>query len=167
MGFDAAAFLAELFDGSPAPSGIGPAPEPPAADGPPATDSPEPTAEALPEPTPSPFDGWVLRPDVTGRLGWEPPDLPEAARWWARSTFEDLPASRPEPRRPGIGPCYWCGRRDWWRSVHWPDVVRCGNCHPPAPGVAVEWLDRSQAGPAGEAAYGGPRGCAASGSVDA
>jgi len=160
MGFDAAAFLAELFDG-------GPAPEPPAASGPAATDSPEAPADALPEPTPGGFDDWVLRPDVAGRLGWERPDLPEADRWWARSSWEDLkPRPAPPPARRGEGPCWWCGWRDWWRSVHWPDVVRCGNCHPPAPGVAVEWLNRPQAGPAGEPAHGGPRGCVPAGSVD-
>ncbi len=40
------------------------------------------------------FSSWVLRPDVKGRMGWEPPDLPEEKRWWARYRFEDLP--RPE-----------------------------------------------------------------------
>jgi len=43
------------------------------------------------------------------------------------------------------GTCWNCGRRAWWRSVEWPDVLRCGNCHPPAPGVAVEWLNRKEA----------------------
>jgi len=142
MSLDVAAFLVGLFDGSPVTSDIGSPPEALAPNGPAATDSSEAPADALSEPAPGPFDGWTLRPDVTGRLGWEPPDLPEAVRWWARYTFDDLPASRPEPRGPGIGPCYWCGRRAWWRSVLWPDVLRCGNCHPPAPGVAVEWLDR-------------------------
>ena len=92
-----------------------------------------------------PFADWVLRPDVTGRLGWEPPDLPDAVRWWARSTFDDLPTLRPQPRRPGIDPCGWCGRRDWWRSVTWPDVVRCGWCHPPLSGPGIEWLNRGEA----------------------
>jgi len=41
--------------------------------------------------TAGPFAGWVLRPDVTGRLGWEAPNLPEWVRWWARFTFEELP----------------------------------------------------------------------------
>jgi hypothetical protein len=39
----------------------------------------------------APFDGWILRPDVSGRMAWESPDVPKAARWWARSTFEELP----------------------------------------------------------------------------
>lgn len=30
------------------------------------------------------YADWILRPDVDGKLGWEPPDLPEAVRWWAR-----------------------------------------------------------------------------------
>jgi hypothetical protein len=39
----------------------------------------------------TPFAGWVQRPDFRGRLRWEAPNLPEAARWWAWSDFEDLP----------------------------------------------------------------------------
>jgi hypothetical protein len=39
-----------------------------------------------------------------------------------------------------LGTCWFCGRRTWWRSAAVPDVVRCGFCSPPAPGVAVEWL---------------------------
>lgn len=38
-------------------------------------------------PTPNPFAGWVRRPDIDGRMGWEPPDLPETARWWSRIKF--------------------------------------------------------------------------------
>jgi hypothetical protein len=38
-----------------------------------------------------PFVDWVLRPDCRGRLGWEPHDLPESVRWWARFDFDDLP----------------------------------------------------------------------------
>lgn len=34
---------------------------------------------------------WVRRQDCKGRWGWEAPDLPEAARWWARWEFDDLP----------------------------------------------------------------------------
>jgi hypothetical protein len=37
------------------------------------------------------FADWILRPDVSGKLGWEAPDLPESSRWWARSTFDALP----------------------------------------------------------------------------
>ncbi len=39
----------------------------------------------------TPFDGWIQRPDCAGRWGWERPDLAEWQRWWARSTFDDLP----------------------------------------------------------------------------
>ena len=79
MSFDVADFLASLF-----------------GDGVAAVASPEPapTPEDLagePDAGHDPFDGWVLRPDVTGRMGWEPPDLPESRRWWARARFEDLP----------------------------------------------------------------------------
>ncbi len=37
------------------------------------------------------FDGWIQRPDCTDRMGWESPELAEADRLWARSTFDDLP----------------------------------------------------------------------------
>jgi hypothetical protein len=37
------------------------------------------------------FAWWVQRPDVTGKLGWEAPDLREDDRWWARCSFDDLP----------------------------------------------------------------------------
>jgi len=36
------------------------------------------------------FSRWIRRPDYHGRMGWEPPGLPESARWWARCDFEDL-----------------------------------------------------------------------------
>lgn len=38
------------------------------------------TSTELPKPDAPPFPGWVRRPDVTGRLGWEPPGLPEERR---------------------------------------------------------------------------------------
>ena len=52
-----------------------------------------PTLRLLDPTTPadSPFAGWVRRPDIAGRMGWEAPDLPEWLRWWARCDFEDLP----------------------------------------------------------------------------
>lgn len=40
------------------------------------------------------FFEWVLRPDIDGRMGWEPPNLPEEKRWWARYRFPAPP--RPE-----------------------------------------------------------------------
>ncbi len=73
------------------------------------------TSTELPKPDKPPFPGWVLRPDATGRLGWEPPGLPKDRRWWARARFEDLPTLAAYfPRsahRPEDGPCCWCGRR--------------------------------------------------------
>lgn len=36
---------------------------------------------------PNPFAEWIQRPDVNGKMGWEPPGLPEYMRWWARSSF--------------------------------------------------------------------------------
>ena len=136
-----------------------------------ATDAPEaaPTrnsAAVHPDARVAPFPGWVLRPDATGRLGWEPPGLPEERRWWARATFDDLPRFPKRMASPGAGPCPWCGRREWWRSRTWPDVVRCGWCSPPVPGVPVERLNRSEVGPAGESIAQEPSGCVPAGSVD-
>jgi hypothetical protein len=77
--------------------------------------------------------------------------LSESRRWWARMRFEDLPTlaayfpgsvHRPEDRV-----CSWCGRREWWQSKAWPDVVRCGWCSAPAPGAPVVWLNRLEGGP--------------------
>ncbi len=41
----------------------------------------------------APFPGWIERPDVDRRMGWEAPDTPETARWWTRRRFEDLPTT--------------------------------------------------------------------------
>jgi hypothetical protein len=150
-----------------APMGIGPDPEPQASDNAPALEekagNPTATVDApKPAPAPSgepnagrvPFPDWVLRPDATGRLGWEPPWLSEERRWWARVRFDDLPTLAAyfpgSVHRPEDGPCCRCGRRDWWQSQAWPDVVRCGWCSPPAPGVAAEWLSRPGTDPAGK-----------------
>lgn len=170
-----------------APMGIGPDPEPQASDNAPALEekagNPTATVDApKPAPAPSgepnagrvPFPDWVLRPDATGRLGWEPPGLPESRRWWACCTDDELPTwddllhgrvtigrwaggalyvrtsdgpDGPTGTHAGLAACSWCGRRQWWRSQAWPDVVRCGWCSPPVPGLPVEWLDRSEAGP--------------------
>jgi hypothetical protein len=62
--------------------------------------------------------------------------------------LQEFMRSRARHGEPGT--CWWCGRRSWWRSRAFPDVVRCGNCSPPAPGVAVEWLEKAPAIAAGE-----------------
>jgi hypothetical protein len=49
------------------------------------------TSTELPKPDQPPFPGWIPRPDASGRLGWEPPGLPEATRWWAVATIDELP----------------------------------------------------------------------------
>lgn len=44
-----------------------------------------------------------------------------------------LPKAVAEPLGPDdslAGRCYWCGRREWWWSIH--GVVVCRHCHPPA-----------------------------------
>ena len=124
----------------------------------PATEAP---ADAR-EPIPDLFEGWTLRPDAGGRLGWEAPDLPEVDR----ITYDDLP-ELPGPAAvcAGVQPCPWCGRRKWWRSVY--GVVVCGWCHPPAaPELAAEWLDGAETGLAQEPAPGRPRCCVPSRTVD-
>ncbi len=87
------------------------------------------------------FGSWVPRPDTRSRLGWQSPDA--LVPWPA---WEDLPEP-PEsvPADATARACWWCGQREWWRSKAWPDVVRCGWCSPPAPGVPVDWLNRSKA----------------------
>jgi hypothetical protein len=135
-----------------------------------AADTPDPAPTGEPDAGEDPFDGWVLRPDVTGRLGWEPPGLPEEERWWARARFEDLPTLAAyfpgSMDRPEGGRCDWCGRSDWWRSKAWPDVVRCGWCFPPVPGLPVEWLNRSEAGPVEKPLAQEAGCCVSAGSVD-
>lgn len=49
------------------------------------------------------------------------------------------------PLKKSDGPCYWCGRRDWWQVVALPDVVRCGWCHPPVFEAGIAWLNRPTA----------------------
>jgi hypothetical protein len=92
MGFDVATFLGKLFGGpivTTAAVAPEPVPQPEAADA--GQPAPVPSGGPGAGPEPDPFPGWVRRQDVFGRWGWEAPDLPEAARWWARSGFEALP----------------------------------------------------------------------------
>jgi hypothetical protein len=107
-----------------------------------------------PEPAPDPFADWVQSPDTRGRLGWQSPAASVPFPAW-----EDLPVwSDSVPAEPGTGPCWWCGRREWWRSIH--GAVVCGNCHPPAvPGLVAEWLNRSKPGPGERPAAQEARGC--------
>jgi hypothetical protein len=39
----------------------------------------------------SDFSDWIRRQDCKGRMGWEPPGLPEEKRWWADCNFDELP----------------------------------------------------------------------------
>jgi len=132
MDFDAVNFLMGLFGGDTVPSGTDPDPQ--GSDNAPALEekagSPAPRA-AGPEPAPEPFAGWVLRSDVSGRLGWEAPGLPEAARWWADSRFEDLPA---------VEFCPKCGGVMWWWTVG--GDRRCMVCDPPT--AAIRLLERAE-----------------------
>jgi hypothetical protein len=36
-------------------------------------------------------------------------------------------------------PCLWCRRASRWLSVYRVEV--CGECHPPAPGALLRWLE--------------------------
>jgi hypothetical protein len=64
----------------------------------------------------------IERPDASGRMGWEPPDLAEWQRWWAHSMFEDLPEPPP--------PCSKCGSLELWETT--AGTWRCVHCDPPA-----------------------------------
>jgi len=52
------------------------------------------------------FPRWVRRPDVSGRMGWEAPDLPERERWWAH------PERIIDP-----DPCERCGSLEVWQDL--------------------------------------------------
>ena len=65
------------------------------------------------------FAGWVRRPDVSGLMGWEAPNLPDWQRWWARSTFDDLPEppkgfrfGQTQEPTPQLAPCCVAGGAD-------------------------------------------------------
>ena len=124
MGYDAAKMLAGLFGVPAVPAALPPVPEPAVA-----------VLDAAPEQTPGPFADWIQAPDTRGRLGFQSPGVPIPFLAW-----EDLPPrSGGIPPDPAAGPCYWCGRREWWRSIH--GAVVCGHCYPPAvPTLVAEWL---------------------------
>ena len=46
-------------------------------------------------------------------------------------------------RRFGGSPRTWgrCGHSRWWRTKGTAGLPTCGVCHPPAPGLAVVWLE--------------------------
>jgi hypothetical protein len=151
MGFDAADLLAGLFDAPAVPAAVARVPElatpeavvptdrDHAADG-----EQQDLFGVSPKPA-GPFADWVMAPDTRGRIGLQSPDAPVPWPAW-----EDLPVwSDSTPAEPKAAlaapaaPCYWCGRREWWRSIHGPVV--CGHCHPPAvPGLVAEWLGKDE-----------------------
>ena len=55
------------------------------------------------------FSGWRRRPECQGRWGWEPPDLPEADRWWEEYDFGELPEAD--------WTCPQCGGLLWWEDL--------------------------------------------------
>jgi len=68
-----------------------------------------------------------------GRLGSSAQDETDAGEAAPQASGA---ASGNRPSRP----CYACGGKRFWRSVHGPLV--CGTCHPPAtPDLAAEWVD--------------------------
>lgn len=56
----------------------------------------------------APFAWWQRRPDVSGRMGWEAPALPEADRWWADGNVAALPEA--------TAPCPRCGGLELWQD---------------------------------------------------
>ncbi len=135
MDFDAAEMLAGLFDAPVVRAALARVPERAAV----ALGTVLETTgllDAAPETGPGPYADWVQAADTRGRSGWQRPDAPVPFPAW-----EDLLAwSGNAPAAPGGGPCWWCGRRQWWRSIH--GAVVCGYCHPPAaPGLIADWLN--------------------------
>ena len=61
--------------------------------------------------TASRFADWIRRPDASGRMGWEAPDLPERKRW---EQLPELP--RPCPRCRGLE--LWETMTGDWRCLH-------------------------------------------------
>jgi hypothetical protein len=104
---------------------------------------------------------WELRPDTRGRLGFQSPDAPVPFPAW-----EDLPEhSKSALADPTAGACWWCGRREWWRSIH--GAVVCGYCHPPSvPGLVAEWLAGPESVPDEQAAAQEARRRVSTGMVD-
>ncbi len=167
MGFHAADFLAGLFDGTATdPDAPGPEPQavPTAAAGGMAGDSPalgpvdapgDRGGDVQPQGQPTgdgpDFAKWVLRPDARGRMGWEPPDVPDAERWWT-----DLPAAgEPLPGVATVGgapsfpgddapppPCPRCGSLElWWDLLGQP---HCQHCDAAAFERSRRWLERAE-----------------------
>jgi len=130
--------LAAIFGPDPVATspGVHPASRPTAGDRGAATvdaaGSPTATQAASPEPAPAPFADWVLRPDVSGRLAWEAPELPEAVRWWADSSFDDLPQIPT--------PCPECGLAEMWQDCAGRE--RCPHCDPPT--ATIRLLEQAE-----------------------
>ena len=87
-------------------------------------------------------DSGQRRPSPTGHAAtvWTLASVPATGQH--TQTGNVPPIATAQPARVGLckrGPCPWCHRFAWWRSVH--GVVVCGNCHPPArPELVAEWL---------------------------
>ena len=116
MGFDVGDFLETLFGTEPAAApAVGSAAVPQAVGRPEAAGAfhLDVDAELLAR-----FASWVRRPDHGGRMGWEPADLPEEERWWARGDFDSLPLPGPV--------CPRCGSLELWQSV--AGTRRCCHC---------------------------------------
>ena len=82
------------------------------------------------------FADWGPSPDTRGRIGLQAPCAPVPSLAWEDLRLPDAPLPPGPPLEEG--PCWWCRHQVWWRSVH--GAVVCGCCHPPAPGLAVEWF---------------------------
>jgi len=100
--------------------------------GEPSADLPAADAPGTLEPGPD-FSGWELRPDFGDRLGLEPADAAEPARWWAHGGFDDLP-------EPGDG-CPQCGSLEAWLDL--TGGRRCGECDGSKLGCALQLAHRA------------------------
>jgi ferredoxin len=126
MGFDVGDFLENLFaDGPAGAPAVGNAAGPGAIGQPEAADAFHLDGDAELR---ARFASWVRRPDHRGRMGWEPADLPEGQRWWARGDFDSLPPPGPA--------CPTCGSLEEWQDAL--GRQRCGVCERAALDKAIQ-----------------------------
>lgn len=65
--------------------------------------------------------------------------IPTGHRFPGEPDWNANPLGRPGPGGPS-GTCHTCRGSSWWRPMGQRGRATCGRCHPPAPGLVVEWL---------------------------